>query len=193
MFRVADCPLSPLQNRRGIVDMRVMSTEITVHGDPIMWSPSDSPERVAQQFVASLLGVPQLSVRLADLSPAHRDVVAHWLRFWNDHASLLLHAPLSVTGVDRDYSTVVASADGATVTVRYGDGAVQAPGAAQVWQVANGGERGVVVVDLDAWGDVDIEMRDARGRIVDAGRRRFDAAAFIDIPAGGRLTVSTAV
>ena len=146
MFRVADCPLSPLQNRRGIVDMRLLSTDIAVHGDPIMWSPADTPERVAQQFIASLFGVPQLSVRLAELSEAHREVVAHWLAFWREHSALLLHSQLEVSGVERDYAVVEASENGVAVTVRYGDGPVSLPlDGCREWHVVNGGEAGVVV------------------------------------------------
>ena len=110
MFRVADCPLSPLQNRRGIVDLRLLGTGMAVHGDPIMWTAADTPERVAQQLIASLFGVPQLSVRLAELSQPHRETVAHWLGFWQAHSDLLLHAPLRVAGVERDYAVVEASA-----------------------------------------------------------------------------------
>ncbi len=127
MFRIADCPLSPLQNRRGIVDLRLLGTGMAVHGDPIMWTPADTPERVAQQLIASLFGVPQLSVRLAELSQPHRETVAHWLGFWQAHSDLLLHAPLQVAGVERDYAVVEAAQGGIAVTVRYGDGPVDLP------------------------------------------------------------------
>ena len=101
-----------------------MSTDIAVHGDPIMWSAADTPERVAQQFIASLFGVPQVSVRLATLSAPHRDVVAHWLGFWARHSDLLLHSRVRVAGVERDYAVVEAVDGDVAVTARYGDGPV---------------------------------------------------------------------
>lgn len=188
MFRVADCPLSPLQNRRGIVDMRMLSSDIAVHGDPIMWSPADSAERVAQQFIASLFGVPQLSVRLAELSEPHREVVAHWLAFWREHSAMLLHAHLEVSGVERDYAVVGASEKGVTVTVRYGDGPVSLPDGCRVWHVVNGGEAAVVILGLDAWPATRYEIHDARGRIAFEGQTSFGRTALLDVPAGGRLT-----
>ncbi|WP_457101947.1 alpha-galactosidase [Microbacterium sp. P5_E9] len=189
MFRIADCPLSPLQNRRGIVDLRLLGTEMAVHGDPIMWTPADTPERVAQQLIASLFGVPQLSVRLAELSAPHRETVAHWLGFWQRHSDLLLHAPLQVAGVERDYAIVEASAGGIALTVRYGDGLVVLPsGGGDEWHVVNGGEAGVVVIGLDGWPDSHYEIRDARGRIVAEGSRAFGTVELLAVPAGGRFS-----
>ena len=96
--------------------------------------------------------MPQLSVRLAELSDEHRDVVAHWLGFWRRHSTLLLHSQLQVAGVDRDYAVVSAAAADVAVTARYGDGPVSHPGdGCREWHVVNGGEAGVVVAGLDAW------------------------------------------
>ena len=191
MFRVADCPLSPLQNRRGIVDLRLLGTGMAVHGDPIMWTAADTPARVAQQLIASLFGVPQLSVRLAELSQAHRETVAHWLGFWQRHSDLLLHAPLRVAGVERDYAVVEASQGGTAVTVRYGDGPVDLPsGDIDEWHIVNGAEAGVVVIGLDGWREVRHEIRDAQGHVVAEGSRPFDRVELLDVPAGGRVSVS---
>jgi alpha-galactosidase len=190
MFRVADCPLSPLRNRRGIVDLRVLAPGIAVHGDPVMWTAADSPERVAQQLIASLFGVPQISVRLAGLSQAHRETLAHWLGFWSAHSDLLLGARLRVEGVDRDYAVVEGSADGVTVTVRYGEGAVALhDDDRRAWHVVNGGESGIVVLGLDGWPGVEYEIRDARGGEVGVGCRAFAAVEHLPVPAGGRLAV----
>ena len=192
MFRVADCPLSPLQNRRGIVDLRLLSTDIAVHGDPIMWSAADTPERVAQQFIASLFGVPQLSVRLAELSQPHRDVVAHWLAFW--HAALRPPPALAAAGRRgraRLRRRRGRRTDGVAVTVRYGDGPVALPrDGCREWHVVNGGEAGVVVIGLDAWPAR--PLRDPR-RPRPCGRRgqsRFGRVEQFDVPAGGRLTTT---
>ena len=94
MFRVADCPLSPLQNRRGVVDLRLLGTGMAVHGDPIMWTPADTPERVAQQLYRGALRCCSSSVRLAALPEPQRETVAHWLGFWQAHSDLSVHAPL---------------------------------------------------------------------------------------------------
>ena len=191
MFRVSDCPLSPLENRRGIVDMRLLSTEIAVHGDPIMWASADTPERVAQQFIASLFGVPQVSVRLAELSRPHREVVAHWLAFWARHSALLLHSRLQVAGVERDYAVVEAADGDVTVTARYGDGPVTLPSDdCREWHVVNGAEAGVIVIGLDSWVHVRYEIRDARGRVVAEGSSGFGRVEQFDVPAGGRLAAT---
>jgi alpha-galactosidase len=173
--------------------MRLLSPGIAVHGDPIMWGSTDTAERVAQQLIASLYGVPQVSVRLAGLPEHHRETLSHWLGFWQQHSDLLLDAPLRVEGVDRDYAVVEASDGLTTVTTRYGDGPARLRrDGRREWHVVNGGEAGVVVFGLDTWATVDYAIRDARGRIVEEGTRVFAAVERLDVPAGGLLTACPA-
>ena len=155
-----------------------------------MWSAADSPERIAQQFIASLFGVPQVSVRLAELSTEHLDVARHWLAFWRQHADLLLHSRAARDGRRARLRRGGGLAEGVAVTVRYGDGPITRPDdGCREWHVVNGAEADVVVIGLDGWTAVRFEIRDARGRLVDEGRRAFGGVEIVPVPAGGRLAV----
>ncbi|MGP3971790.1 hypothetical protein [Streptomyces sp. 6N223] len=189
MIRVADCPLSPSQNRRGIVSMRLATSGVAVHSDPIMWSPSDSPERIAQHLLAALFGVPQVSVRLAEQRDSAVDVLRHWLAFWRRHARVLLHGELAVTGVAAGYTVVRAAGGGRVISVRYADVLVPVPGGEWTeWHLANGGEDGVTLHD-DSGGAFDIATHDCRGRPVGRLTGVDLALRTLAVPAGGRALI----
>lgn len=192
MFRVGDCPLSPVQNRLGIVDMRLMTSGISIHSDPIMWSVDDSPERVAQQLSSGLFGVPQISVDLERQSERQLAVLEFWLSFWREHAQLLLHGELRPFGVHHDYEVVEATDGGTVVTARYTGVGIRVPSSAwSAWHVVNADESGVVV-EGDS-GLFDVTVRDCAG-VVTAELRgiRLDLVR-LPISAGGIAWVTRAV
>ncbi|TDD71221.1 hypothetical protein E1262_06255 [Jiangella aurantiaca] len=186
MVRVADCPLSPAQNRRGIVSMRAATSGVAVHSDPIMWSQVDSPERIAHQLLSALFGVPQVSVRLAGQSAEALEVLSHWLTFWRRHAPVLLHGSLSVRGVADGFTTVEAAGGETVVTVRYADVVVPVPaGDWSEWHLANGGEDAVVVAAGPETA-CDVELYDCRGRLAARESGTGLTLRALPIPAGGR-------
>lgn len=67
MFRVTDCPNSAIRNRVGIVDLRMLSGSTTVHSDPLMWHPQETPELAALQIISSIFATVQISVKLEKL------------------------------------------------------------------------------------------------------------------------------
>ncbi|MDD3278709.1 MAG: alpha-galactosidase [Lachnospiraceae bacterium] len=81
IFRVGDCPLSPVTNRVGITDLRLLSGNSAVHSDMLMWHPEETPENVAVQLINCIFATLQISVRLADLLPAQQQVLQHYLDF----------------------------------------------------------------------------------------------------------------
>lgn len=191
MFRVGDCPLSPVQNRLGIIDMRLMTTGIAIHSDPIMWSVGDSPERVAQQLLSGLFGVPQVSVDLERQSERQLAVLAFWLGFWRERRQLLLHGGLRPIGVHHDYEVVEASDGTDIVTVRYSGVGVRVPaGEWRTWHLVNADEDGVVVED--GQGRFDVRVLDCTGDPV-ADRSGVELVlAPLPIPAGGVAVVTRA-
>lgn len=197
MLRVGDCPLSPLENRLGIVDLRLIAPGIAVHSDPIMWNENDSPERVAQHLANALFGVPQVSVDLLTISPEHSEVLHFWLDFWQANVDVLLHGSFTPRRPDLLYPLVEASAEGTTagsttIIGRYGPGSIELP--RRGWNelhVVNADSAGVVVVGGDVVGAVDCVVRDARGRVVEE-RAGVQLASVerVGVPAGGLLTLT---
>jgi len=95
MFRVGDCPADPLNNRVGVIDLRLLSGNTAVHSDMLMWHKDDTVENAARQVLSVIFGVMQLSVRLEDLPEDHMKMVSFWCDFMEKHRELLA-APMEV-------------------------------------------------------------------------------------------------
>ena len=89
MIRVWDCPNDPFTNRISIADLRLTSEKTVVHGDMIIWDKNETSEGVTSQLYSSLFAVPQISVRLNEISAEHRKILAAFLKFRNDHKKTL--------------------------------------------------------------------------------------------------------
>lgn len=119
MFRVGDCPYDALSNRTGIIDLRLTSGSSAVHSDMLMWHKDAPVEQAAMQLANVLFGVPQISVRLEQLSDDHREMLRHYLRFWRDYRDVLIDGTLIPIEPAANYSLVSAYKDGRAVHAAY--------------------------------------------------------------------------
>ena len=85
MLRVWDCPEDALTNRTAITDLRLISTGASVHSDMVVWNREDTAESVAVHLYSTLFSVPQISVRMAELSTEHKRVLSSFLKFRNTY------------------------------------------------------------------------------------------------------------
>ena len=90
MIRATDCPLSMVENRTRIARLRLTSGKTAVHADMLEWRADETPESAARCIINSLFGVVQYSVRLKTLPESHRRMLAHWIRFSQEHREALL-------------------------------------------------------------------------------------------------------
>lgn len=119
IFRAADCPMDYLSNRVRTIDLRLSSGPVAVHSDMLMWEPGQSPDVVAKQFWSILFSVPQISMRLGELSPAQRAKLREVLSFWNAHRETLVHGELHAVRPDLNYPLVTAYGRGEQVVAVY--------------------------------------------------------------------------
>ncbi|MEY9853218.1 alpha-galactosidase [Leifsonia sp. EB41] len=192
MLRVSDCPLSPLQNRLGIVDLRLTSPGVSIHSDPVMWGDQDSPERVAQHLINTLFGVPQVSVDLVALSDSQRRVLGFWIEFWKENANTLLHGSFRPERPDLGYPIVRAADNRVHVIGRYAPVTVEVPqGDWRIVHIANADASGVVLRGTDTLDSVELTVRDAEGRLIDSVLLDGSATLLdVEVPTGGLLTLS---
>lgn len=90
MIRATDCPLSMVENRTRIARLRLTSGKTAVHADMLEWRADETPESAARCIINSLFGVVQYSVRLKTLPETHRRMLAHWIRFSQEHREAFL-------------------------------------------------------------------------------------------------------
>ena len=177
MVRVGDCPLSPVQNRVGIVDLRLACPDMPIHSDPVMWTAADSPERVAYHLINGLMGVPQVSVDLGRLPEGQAAALAFWLGVWREHRDLLLHGRLRPERPDLSYPVVRAEAGGRHFIARYAPAPVVLPPAG--WTeilLANADDSAPILLNGAGEVHAGLEVWDAQGRLV--------ARHALDLPPG---------
>ena len=108
ILRAADCPGDAVVNRRRTVDSRLLAVGQVVHGDMLMWGPTGGAEAVAQQLYGCWFSVPQISMKLAELSAEQTEALAGLLDLWQQLAPVTLDGSLSVQGTERCYDLVEA-------------------------------------------------------------------------------------
>ncbi|WP_158279770.1 glycoside hydrolase family 36 protein [Coraliomargarita sinensis] len=121
MFRAVDCANVAPYNRRHIVDLRLIADTTSVHSDMIMWHPDEPVESAALQVLNILFSVPQISVRLADISPDHRKMLKFWLGYWTENKSILLDGDFRAVAPAQNYPMVMGRQDGKLIATIYQD------------------------------------------------------------------------
>ena len=121
MLRVFDCPNDAIRNREEIINLRLTSGTTAVHSDMIMWHTEDSVESAASQFVSTLYGVPQISMKLSTLPENHRKMLGFYLGFWRENRDVLIGGRLIAANPESRYSIVLAERDGRAIFTAYTD------------------------------------------------------------------------
>ncbi len=185
MFRVGDCPNDPLSNRIGTIDLRLLSGNTAVHSDMLMWHKNDTPEAAALQLLSVIFAVPQISVKLDEISDEHRALLRFWLGFMQEHKSVLLDAPLEVDAAHNLYSLVRAEKDGETVIALYDGGRlVDLPACGDIWLLNATPEGRTALLD-SAHRRFRVQTIDCLGRAVADYVLDASALSLIDIPVSG--------
>ncbi|MBR0510731.1 MAG: alpha-galactosidase [Clostridia bacterium] len=118
MLRAWDCPNDGMTNRVAVLNLR-FTAGAAVHADPLRWRADETPEAVAVMLYGTVFGVPQISVRLDTLSPAHRRVLARYLTFWRAHRETLLHGTLSAQSPEALFASAAATLNGEKVVAAF--------------------------------------------------------------------------
>lgn len=85
-FRAGDVPFDFLDNIQRIAQIRIgVGDGVPVHADPVYWHPRESAVNISRHLIASLAGVPMISMDLTALSPTERRIINLWLGFYNSH------------------------------------------------------------------------------------------------------------
>ena len=90
MLRSADCPTGALINRKQILDLRLLSGDSAVHSDMVIWDRTDALENKAQQLIAILFSVPQISIMLDEISAKEESLLRFWIGFWLEHRDVFM-------------------------------------------------------------------------------------------------------
>ncbi len=91
-FRAGDVPFDYLLNLSRLATIRVLLGDgVPIHADPLYWAPDETATTVARHLIASLAGVPMLSMDLSALPSAHKRIVANYLAFYRANEAVFAH------------------------------------------------------------------------------------------------------
>lgn len=120
--RAADCPLDAFKNRTEITDLRLIASKKTaVHSDMLMWDYSASAEAAALQLINVMFSVPQISMRLSELSAEHRKMLKFYLALWKEYKPCFIEGKLSAHNPEAGYSLISGEAEDKIAAVAYSD------------------------------------------------------------------------
>lgn len=89
-FRAGDVPFDYMENFSRCVQLRLhLGDGIPIHADPVYFNPQESLESVGRHMIASLAGVPMLSMELENIKSEHKAVIKNYLDFYLRHRQLL--------------------------------------------------------------------------------------------------------
>lgn len=187
MFRVGDCPNDYINNRVGVLDLRMHLADSAVHSDMLMWNSDEMPERAAIQMIDVLFGVLQYSARLDKLTPEMKRMSSFWLDFICKHRATLLESRVIPYEPELLYTWAKASSDDECIIAVYSiDKCVKPDDRARIY-IANGCEGERVLVDGN--GRYSVCTMNCMGEIVENTVKEFDGIGEIKAPIGGLVTL----
>lgn len=187
MFRAGDCPNDSLSNRTRTLDVRLLGNAAP-HADMLMWHGDEPVESAALQLINVLFAVPQISVRLDRLPPAHHRMAEFWLGFWTAHKDLLLDGDLRPWHPELWYPMVEISNEREQLVTVYADTVVRLNSQLkEKLTVVNGTlETGVVLRLGQATGPCQVQILDCQGQFVVQQDQNLAAGLVsLPIPPGG--------
>ncbi len=192
MLRGVDCPNAGPVNRKETVDLRLLADNTAVHSDMFIWHPDEPVESAALQILNVLFSVPQLSVRLAEVSPEHRRMIGFWMGYWRENRELLLDGEFLPVSPAQNYPMVSARTAEKVVSVIYQDMVVtpgeRAPGHIDIINAKPG--KSVVLRLDDSFGAAVIRTLDCRGTEVGEETRTLGPGAHaFEVPPSGLLEI----
>jgi len=193
MFRAVDCANAAAVNRRHIVDLRLIADTTAVHSDMIMWHPEESVETAALQLLNILFSVPQISMRLAELSPEHQEMLKFWLNYWTDNKDVLLDGEFRAVGPAQNYPMVMGRNDNKLIAAVYQDVFVPSgSGKLQTIDIVNGkSTKGVVLQAERSLGRFRVTLYNTRGEVVSTKKQKLGQGAhFFDVPPSGLVQIT---
>lgn len=138
MFRAFDCPHDSLTNRIRTTDVRLLSGGAPVHSDMVIWHKNETLESAALQLTNILFSVPQLSVRIGEISEDFKQMIKHYTNYWSLNRDVLLHGSFEPEKPSSNYPVIKAVKDELSIIGVYEDVLVEVQDITQEIHFING-------------------------------------------------------
>lgn len=188
LLRVTDCAMDATENRVHALDLRLLAGPTVVHSDMVMWHPRASPQVAARQLLDVLFAVPQISMRLEQLTRDQTDMLRFWLGLFGRFRGALLEGDLVLNAPDLSYPEARADGGAQSVLVTFHSAFLDVTGGLQSETLlVNGSPKDALVLrGATALGDFDVDVFDAAGARREAGTVRIGPEPVtLAVPASG--------
>ncbi len=186
ILRVGDCPADMIKNRQDTINLRLTSGKTAVHSDMLMWHVEDTVESAALQLISALYSVPQISMRIDELSDDHKKMLAYYLDFWKAYREVLLDGKLVASTPEDNYSQVSSILNDVAVVTAYNEAVIVRMANSIVAVNATGKERLI----FDGCDGMTYRVVDCCGQEVSQGHITCDLQT-VKVPLSGMVFVET--
>lgn len=193
MYRAIDCANAEILNRVYTVKLRQIYPSIAVHADMWMWNYDEPAEKAASQILSTLFAVPQLSVRIAEMSENHIKMIKHWTNYWKQHRQVLLYGQIEGTRPAENFPVVSSSFNDTCIMVAYGSQFVEVQGDKfKTIHIVNAtGHKSLIIkVKSDNKKSIAFEIFDTYGTRLDNGKKGNELNIYeLSIPESGYVII----
>lgn len=189
IFRAVDCPFDAVENHVRVTDIRLLCKESAVHSDMIMWHPKDTAESAALQMINILFSVPQISMRLDELSEEHWKMLSFYCGIWREYKDAFVSGSFEPLNPICRYNVVKGRSGQQFVCTCHGSEVIRMDTLYDDMVFVNGsaGDR-LYLENLDTTREYRMTVYDCRGAVIE--ERQVSVAEGLgryEVPASGVL------
>lgn len=191
MLRAADCPNMATINRVRTTDTRLLGGSSAIHADMLMWHGDDPVEHAALQILNIVFSVPQISVRLNEIPQQHKDMIAFWMKYWNENQEVLMKGEFIAHKPDELYPLLYTHNAQKAVVGLYGNDMIETKNFKdlEAFDVINARNKTqIVLLNENDMGSYQLQVFDCMGALVSERKIKLKRGALaIDVPASGLI------
>lgn len=191
IFRVGDCPNSGIDNRVGIIDLRLLSGNTAIHSDMVMWNKNETPENAAIQIINCLFATLQLSVKLEDMGYKQECMIRNYINFMEDNKELLQNSLIQAKEPQNLYPEVKVENDITEIITLYShDRVVQIDEKKKKSIIVNGTKQKKLYIKTTNPHMAQIKNIDCFGEIIEESIMILEGIKEINWSIGGRIEIN---
>ncbi len=186
MFRVVDCSENYTMNRICTVDLRMLSRNVAVHSDMLMWNENESTEGAALMILNVMFSVIQFSMRIENLKEEHIKMSRFWLGFAKENRALLLESKFAAYEPQHFYPLIKAYDEKAEIIGVYEDGKIVRIDQLDNIKIINAKKSERIYIETDFLKEYNVLVRNCEGEITNSYTHSFNKGVCkIDVPKCG--------
>lgn len=191
MFRAFDCPNDSLTNRIRTTDVKLLCGATAVHSDMMEWHYDEPVELGALQFVNVLFSVPQLSVRMAEVSEEYLKMIDFYTNYWMKNRSILMDGTFLAHRPSSNYPILESCLEDKIIYGLYDDMVISCKTNFSKIDIINGKRTERVLVELDQdLGNCLATIFNCKGEITNQSEIALNGPFFhFKVPPAGLITL----